>query len=119
LLHAVIYAATMAALGNRGTFSAMVGENYNRDTFFASVAAFTATMAVVILGRQGPFAPWALLSGTAVPVALLAAWVGADPAMLAPPVEGAVLFQIAPLVLSAAATAVAARIVERWPERFR
>jgi hypothetical protein len=34
-------------------------------------------------------------------------------------VEGAVLFLIAPLVLSAAATAAAARIVERWPERFR
>jgi hypothetical protein len=59
-----------------------------------------------------------LLVATAAPVALLAAWVGADPAVLPPPATGALLFEIAPLVLSAASTAFAMRIVQRWPGRF-
>lgn len=118
LLHAVIYLATLAALGHRGSFSSFPGEHYNRDTTLASSAAFAATMAVVLVTRPPAAAPWALLAGTAAPVYLLAAWVGADPAWLPPPIEAALLFLVAPLVLSAAATALAIRVVQRWPSRF-
>ena len=118
LLHPTLYGAAMLALGYRPSLSAMKGENYNRDTFLASAAAFVATLVVTILAHPPPLAPWVLLAATTVPVALLTAWVGADPSSLAPPVAGAVLLEIAPLVLSAASTAFAMRLVQRWPSRF-
>ena len=118
LLHAAVYAAAMFTIGYRPSLSAMPGENYNRDTFISSAAAFVATLVVVILARPPLLTPWVLLVATAAPVALLAAWVGADPAVLPPPATGALLFEIAPLVLSAASTAFAMRIVQRWPGRF-
>jgi hypothetical protein len=52
-----------------------------------------------------------LLLGTFLPIALLAAFVGADHAVLPPPAAGALLLIIAPVVLSASATAIAVSVL--------
>jgi hypothetical protein len=82
-------------------------------------AGTLAVIAVALLsriGRPGRLGPWFLLAATAVPYALLAAWVGADPMTPPPPVTGAVLFLVAPAVLSAAVGAIVMALIgARWP----
>jgi hypothetical protein len=116
--HALVYTMTLAWIGYRASLSSMKGENYTRDTFLAATAAFVASVVVAIITRPPPLASWVVLAGTAVPLALLAAWVGADPTLLSPPGAGAVLFEIAPLALSASSLAMAMRFVARWPNRW-
>lgn len=63
--------------------------------------------------RPGPAGPWVLLLGSAIPFALLAAWVGWDPTTPPPSVAGAAVFQLAPAVISAACGAVLAAVLAR------
>lgn len=106
LLHSATYLGVMGALGYRATFSSILSAYYNRHTSLAGFAALVAALLFAFWARPDRLAPWALLLGAFVPVALLAAFVGANHAVLPPPAAGAVLLIVAPVVLSASAAAV-------------
>lgn len=102
ILHASIFAVGMYLLGYSVSFSAMKTQPlFYRDAACASAAAVVISLVVARAFRAGQLAAWVSLLGTFIPVALLAAWVGCDPRDLPPPTEGVLLFEVAPLVLSA------------------
>jgi hypothetical protein len=110
----LVYAGVMAGNGYGPSFSRMVPA----DVFFpdASAAGVAGGLLVTLLAgwvRPGRAASWWVLLGAAVPFALLAAWVGADPARLVPPHEGILLFFAAPAVLGAGLAAISLALVER------
>lgn len=72
-------------------------------------AAFVTLFAVRF--RVGPWGPWVLLLGTAIPFALLAAWVGWDPVTPPPNIAGAAVFQLGPAVIAAATGALVSAVV--------
>ncbi|UQA62982.1 alkaline phosphatase family protein [Polyangium aurulentum] len=109
LVHGATYVAVMGALGYRASFSSILSAYYNRHTSLAGSAALLATLLFAFFARPDRLAPWVLLLGTFLPVALLAAFVGANHAVLPPPAAGAVLLILAPVVLSASAASIAVR----------
>ncbi|MFO0757091.1 MAG: hypothetical protein U0359_11415 [Byssovorax sp.] len=108
LVNAGVYAAVLGlAFGYRPSFSTMhAGPRFGLDAAPAALAAVVALALAAALLRPGRLAPWVLLAGTAIPFAVLAAWVGADPAVLPSPTAGILVFLLAPAVVSAAAGAV-------------
>ncbi|APR77035.1 Hypothetical protein A7982_02382 [Minicystis rosea] len=77
--------------------------------------ALLAIAAIAFYARRtqpGVSGPWVLLLGTAIPFALLAAWVGWDPVTLPPPIAGAAVFQLSPSLVSAAVAAVVVAVME-------
>lgn len=106
-LQLAVYAACLFAFGYRPTFSRMVQrEIFLRDGFLA-VAAGTACVALAATYlRPGRHAPWLAMLATAIPFAVIAAWAGCDPAALPPPLPGILVFQLGPVVVGTALSAV-------------
>lgn len=80
-----------------------------------ALLAAAATALFTWMFRPGRLAGWALLLGTAVPFALLAAWVGWDPTTPPPPVLGTAVFQLAPGMVGAAVAALLVTMIARSP----
>ncbi len=94
------------------TFSTMKsGPGFGLDAIRAGAVAIAATALFARFTRPGRLGPWFLLLATALPLALLDAWVGWDPAQLAPPVEGILVFELAPIIVSATAAAALAALL--------
>ncbi|HVY48419.1 MAG TPA: hypothetical protein VHB21_21170, partial [Minicystis sp.] len=112
LLFVAVYAAALALLGYRPSFSAMkAAGGFVRD---AAPAALGAALAVVLAARIAPpgrLSPWLLLLAVAVPYAVLAALVGADAAAVPPPFTGPLVIELGPAVLGAAVAAAGLAIL--------
>ena len=116
LLLAAVYTGFLAMRGYRPTFSPLMPVPlFARDAAPAGACAVAAVAALAWLRPPGRHAPWVLLAATALPFALLAAWVGADPVTPPPNVSGVLVFLLGP-ALPAAAVAAA---VLAWMERRR
>jgi hypothetical protein len=116
LVLGAVYTAFLAMRGYRPTFSHLMPVPlFARDATPAAACAVAAVAALAWLRPPGRHAPWVLLAATAVPFALLAAWVGADPVTPPPNVAGVLVFLLGPALLAAAAAA----IVLAWMERRR
>lgn len=115
------YIATLRAQGYHPSFSGMRRvEIFLPDAVVACLVSLAALMLLAWIGgglaprgRAGSLPYWILLV-VAVPFALLTAWAGADPAVLPSPVAGVLVFQLGPLVISAALSAV---LVAAWQTR--
>lgn len=119
-LHIALYCAALGLLGYTASFSAIVTQlAFYRDAAAASLLAVGITFVIVRITRPGPLAPWTLLGGTAAPIALLAAWLGLDSALVPPALEGIALLEIAPAMLSASVLAIALSIAARRPRPAR
>jgi hypothetical protein len=94
------------------TFSTMKsGPGFGLDAVPSGAVAVALTGLFAHRARPGRLGPWILLLATSVPIVLLAAWVGWDAAQLAPPIEGILVFELAPIVVSAAGGAALAALL--------
>ena len=108
------YLAYFGGLGYRPGFTYLrAAPLLIRDAIPGALLAVAASALAARRLRTGPVGPWVLLLGSAIPFALLAAWVGADPTATPPSIAGAAVFQTAPAVLSAALGACLAAALER------
>jgi Type I phosphodiesterase / nucleotide pyrophosphatase len=116
LVNAGVYAAYLLSRGYQPTFSRFPPAVYfASDALIGGALAMAAVMLVARLARTGRAAPWVLLGASAVPFALLSAFVGCDPLTLPPNVAGALELLLGPALLSAAVGAVVlAWLGERW-----
>jgi hypothetical protein len=112
-VHGLIYCVGLYLQGYTASFSSITTQPaFYRDAAIASVFAVAIGLGVARGFRAGRIAPWVTLLGTAIPIAILAAWLGVDPKTVPPPTEGVLLLEIAPMILSAGVLAV---LLARFP----
>jgi hypothetical protein len=106
------YGSTLhLVFGYLPTFSTMKsGPGFGLDAIPSGLVAVGVSAFFIHRARPGHLAPWLMLALTAVPFALLAAWVGADPTHPPPPVEGILVFELAPIIVCASVGAAIAAL---------
>lgn len=115
IVNAAVFAAYLRGLSYAPTFSVMrPGNTFMAHSVPGGFLAVAAVAAFAWIARPPRLSAWVLLLVTALPFALFAAWIGWDPAILPPPIEGVLVFLCAPAVVSAAVGAAAMEIVRSY-----
>jgi hypothetical protein len=113
LVNAAVFWGYLLALGYRPTFSLMrPAPVFMKESVPGGLLAAAAVALLCRLSRPGPNAPWLLMAASLAPFGVLAAWVGWDPTTVPPPLEGVLVFELGPAMISACLGAVVMALID-------